>query len=323
MDNDSDQMKLVSGSGYKLDPDFSCDVGHLQGDCERNDDTPSPIAIPLMVRRLAWPALSQLGLETTEQLARAMGIGGSDANVILSGDRDKILALWREKRKEVEAPDLSDSLPAALGCWTEPFNRQWYEKISGQKIDFVGISMSCSTYSWRRCTLDGIVKATGAVWEAKHTNAFAKPDEVLERYMPQLQHNMAVAKAESAILSVIFGNHKFEVFEVASDWLYQLDLLEAEERFWECVQSGREPVPCPVPSSPKPIGTREVCLEGNNAWGAAAFDWLENREAAKRHTVACGIIKGLVEDDVTRAFGHGIEAKRSRVGSISIRELAR
>jgi len=32
--------------------------------------------------------------------------------------------------------------------------------------------------------------------------------------------------------------------------------------------------------------------------------------------------KGLVEDDVGRAFGHGIEAKRSKSGAITIREKA-
>jgi hypothetical protein len=50
------------------------------------------------------------------------------------------------------------------------------------------------------------------VFEAKHTSAFAKPDEVLERYMPQLQHNVVIG-AERALLSVIFGNHKWEVCE--------------------------------------------------------------------------------------------------------------
>ena len=323
VDSDSNLMNFVGGSGRISRHDLSCDVGQLSIDCQKNDTCRSTIDSPLALPRLEWPALEQLRLRTTEQLARATGIGGSDANIILSGDREKIVNLWREKRNEVEAPDLSDSLPVALGCWTEPFNRQWYEKITGQTIDSVGTSISCSTYSWRRCTLDGIVKATGAIWEAKHTNAFAKPEEVLERYMPQLQHNMAVAKAESAVLSVIFGNHKFEIFEVAADWLYQLDLLEAEERFWDCVLSGEEPVPCPVPPPPKPMGTREVCLEGNNAWASAAVDWLENREAAKRHSAATNTIKGLIEDDVSRAFGHGIEAKRSKAGAISIRELAR
>ena len=271
---------------------------------------------------LNWPKLEQLGLTTDARNERIGGIGGSDANIILSGNRDRIISLWREKRGEIQATDLSGSLPVALGCWTEPFNRQWYERLTSQKVESIGLSISCSTYAWRRCTLDGFVVATGSIWEAKHTSAFAKPDEVLERYMPQLQHNMAVAKAERAILSVIFGNHRFEMLEVAADWLYQLDLLQAEEEFWNCVLDGIEPVPAPVPLSPRPIGTREVCLDGNNAWASAAADWLENRVAAKRHSWASGIIKDLVEDDVSRAFGHGIEAKRSKAGAISIRELA-
>ena len=58
---------------------------------------------------------------------RLCGLGGSDANVLLSGDPDRILQLWQLKRQEVPEEDLSDRLQVALGSWTEPFNRQWYE----------------------------------------------------------------------------------------------------------------------------------------------------------------------------------------------------
>ena len=128
--------------------------------------------------------------------------------------------------------------------------------------------------------------------------------------------------SDRAVLSVIYGNHKYEMIEVASDWLYQLELLEAEEQFWDCVLTGREPVAVPPPPPPRPVGTREVCLEGNNAWASAACNWLTNREAAKAHASSVTLIKSLVEEDVARAFGHGIEAKRSRSGAITIREFA-
>ena len=72
------------------------------------------------------------------------------------------------------------------------------------------------------------VASLDAVWEAKHTNAFTRPEEALARYMPQLQHKMAVAGCERAVLSVILGNSKWKVFEVAADWLYQEELPEAE-----------------------------------------------------------------------------------------------
>lgn len=269
-----------------------------------------------------WPCLADLGLPPELVLSRRAGIGGSDANVILSGDDERITRLWREKRGEVEAEDLSAILPVMLGSWTEAFNRQWYEQETGLVVSRVGAVSECAEHDWRRCTLDGFVAARDAVFEAKHVGAFVKAEEVLERYMPQLQHNMAVVKADRGLLSVIFGNHKWDVYEVAADWLYQEELLIAEARFWDCVRSGDVPVPAPVPAPPRPMGVREMCLEGNNAWAAAAADWLECREAARRHAAAVSSLKSLVEDDVSRAFGHGVEVRRNKAGALSIRDIA-
>ncbi|WP_309601654.1 YqaJ viral recombinase family protein, partial [Sphingomonas sp.] len=226
----------------------------------------------------SWPSIARL----SAPMLRTGFIGGSDANIILGGNPKRIDRLWREKRGEIPSEDLTRVLPVMLGTWTEDFNRQWYESVTREQVCSANEPLICSTYPWRRCNLDGFIEDRGAVWEAKHTGAFTKSDEVLERYMPQLQHNMAISKADLAVLSVIFGNHKFEIFEVASDWLYQLDLLEAEEDFWDCVQTGRVPVPIKPPAPPRPVGIREVCLEGNNSWASAAADWVELREAAKR-----------------------------------------
>jgi hypothetical protein len=63
-------------------------------------------------------------------------------------------------------------------------------------------------------------------------------------------------------------------------------------------------------------------LQGSNAWAAAAADWLKHREAAKLHATSTATLKSLVEEDVGRAFGHRIEAKRSKNGAITIREVA-
>lgn len=43
--------------------------------------------------------------------------------------------------------------------------------------------------------------------------------------------------------------------------------------------------------------------------------------AAKEHAEATSALKELVEDDVARAFGHGLEVKRSKAGALTIREL--
>lgn len=271
--------------------------------------------------RADWPILSSLRLTASFEAERRNGIGGSDANIILSGDSDKIHRLWLEKRGDAEPEDLSSVLQVMLGCWTEHFNRQWFERLTNNVIVDIGRTVTCSRHSWRRCTLDGVVEGSSAIFEAKHTNAFSRPEDVLERHMPQVQHNMAVTGADRAVLSVIFGNHKFEIFEIAADWLYQHELFAAEQQFWMCVQTGKEPAAPEPPPPPRPVGTREICLEGNNGWASAAFDWLRHKEAAKVHATACTSIKKLVDDDVSRAFGHGIEAKRSKSGAITIREF--
>ena len=300
-------------------------IGTRPTPIDRHDENSSPLERILFETdepSIRWPLLEDLGLNHEQRAARHHGIGGSDANIILSGDPHRVRDLWLEKRGEKPCDDLSEVLRVVLGAWTEPFNRQWYERVSGHRVSQIGRVMVCNNPQWRRCTLDGMVLARNAIWEAKHTSPFNNVDQVLDRYMPQLQHNMAVAGLSTAILSIIFGNHKFEIVEVASDWLYQLELLEAEADFWEAVVTGREPTATSVPPAPRAIGTREVCLEGNNAWASAAVDWLENRFAAKCHANASATIRSLVQEDVARAFGHGIEAKRSKSGAITIREVA-
>jgi len=287
---------------------------------KRSADSSAKPAVP-MPTQAAWPSLEDLRSGIDRDLRRRASIGGSDANIILSGDPERIVRLWLEKRGEAKPEDLTGKLSVMLGCWTEEFNRRWYEKISGQSITAAGRELICSQHAWRTCTLDGLVEESGAVFEAKHTNAFAKPEEVLERYMPQLQHNMAVAGADRAVLSVIFGNARYEMFEIAADWLYQLDLFKAEQDFWNAVRSGEPPVVAPAPPAPRPVATRELSFEGNNQWAAAAADWLAHAAAARTHATACKTLKELIDEDVKRAFGHGIEARRSKSGAISIREL--
>src|SRR5271165_6938680 len=61
-------------------------------------------------------------------------IGGSDARIIMGEDEAALLRLWQEKRGEVDPEDFSGDLLVQLGTVTEPLNRHWYEKNTGQAI---------------------------------------------------------------------------------------------------------------------------------------------------------------------------------------------
>jgi hypothetical protein len=67
-------------------------------------------------------------------LDRRHFIGGSDARIIMGKDEKALLRLWREKKGEAAAFDLSDVLIVQLGLVTEDLNRRWYELNTGYRI---------------------------------------------------------------------------------------------------------------------------------------------------------------------------------------------
>jgi predicted phage-related endonuclease len=201
-----------------------------------------------------WPRLDQTGLNATAIAGRRSGIGGSDANVIMAGDPGTLLHLWRVKRGEVEPEQLDDVLPVMLGQWTEDFSRQWFERQTGLKVGQAGASFRHPDHDWMACTVDGLVRHPGGrltVFEAKHCSARATAPELIARYTPQLTHNMLVTGADDAVLSVIFGNARWEAYSIDLDLFYAGELIEAEQSFWDCVQTGRRPVPRRIPAPPQ------------------------------------------------------------------------
>src|SRR5262249_62042996 len=152
--------------------------------------------------------------------------------------------LWREKRGEIEPEDLSRNLIVQLGVVTEPLNRHWFERNSGQTLKDIQRQIRHPVVRWMGATLDGIVERTGAGFEAKFMLPWSFSEEgAAEKYMPQLQHNMWVTNSRLAVLSVITGGGKWVEITVPADSLYQHLLLTAEKKFWRCVQNGEPPPP--------------------------------------------------------------------------------
>ena len=102
-----------------------------------------------------------------QKLDRMKFIGGSDARIIMGKDEKALHRLWREKRGEEAPPDLSGVLIVQLGIATEDLNRRWYELNSGQRVSDIQRHAIHCTMPWMAATLDGLVKETGAVFEAK------------------------------------------------------------------------------------------------------------------------------------------------------------
>ena len=93
-------------------------------------------------------------------------------------------------------------------------------------------------------TLDGFVNELDAVFEAKFMLPWSFSEEAAaEKHMAQLQHNMWVTNARSAVLSIITGGGKWIEMTIPADALYQHFLVTAETPVLALRPDRRDPAP--------------------------------------------------------------------------------
>jgi predicted phage-related endonuclease len=251
--------------------------------------------------------------------SRRTFIGGSDARIIMGSDEAALVRLWREKRGEAEPEDLSDNLIVQLGLVTEPLNRTWYERNTGQTIEYVQHRLRHPVLRWMGATLDGMVAGGGAVFEAKFMLPWSFSEEAAaEKHMAQLQHNMLVAGTKKSVLSIINGGGKWIELSIEADPIYQTILIAAEKAFWRAVKTGETPAlfDC-EPPKPRIEAVRVVDMNASNSWAEFASLFCETRKAHADHERARNELRGLMPEDAKEAMGHGIRAKRSKSGAVS------
>jgi predicted phage-related endonuclease len=251
---------------------------------------------------------------------RRFFIGGSDARIIMGNDEGTLLRLWHEKRGEAEPEDLSGNLVVQLGLVTEELNRRWYQANTGQALGDIQKHIRHPTLHWMAATLDGRVEASGAVFESKFMLPWSFTEEAAaQKYAAQLQHNMFVVAARTAVLSIITGGGRWVEITTHADPLYQHLVVTAERKFWRCVETGEPPALFGVdPPTPRIEAVRIVDMTSSNAWAEFAAIFVRTRDAHQEHERAKKELKGLVPEDAQQAIGHGIRAKRSKSGAVSL-----
>ena len=202
---------------------------------------------------------------------------------------------------------------------TEDLNRHWYERNTSQVVTDVQRQVRHPVNRWMGATLDGMVAGTGAVFEAKFMLPWSFSEEAAaEKHMAQLQHNMWVTNARTAVLSIITGGGKWVELTLPADPLYQHLLITAERKFWRCVESGEPPRLFGIePPRPRIAAVRVVDMSTSNSWAELAGIFRSTRAAFLEHERSKVELKALMPEDAKEAIGHGIRAKRSKSGAIS------
>ena len=263
--------------------------------------------------------MTTLPIRIADSRNRRTFIGGSDARIIMGADEAALIRLWREKRGEVGPEDLSSNLIVQLGKVTEDLNRSWYERNTGRTVGDVQRLVKHSAIPWMAATLDGIVEATRAIFEAKFMLPWSFSEEAAaEKYMAQVQHNMWVTHLRSAVLSIITGGGKWVEIMIPMDPLYLSVLVSAEKKFWRCVLSGEPPhLINAEPPRPRIEAIRIVDMSSSNSWAEFAVLFRNTRSAFLDHERAKSELKALMPEDAREAIGHGVKAKRSKSGAVS------
>ena len=182
-------------------------------------------------------------IRTPKFVDRRTLVGGSDARIIMGDDEAALAAAMAGKARRGRAggPVWQPHRPARGGYrGPEPaLVRSQYRS---------GHHGRAEAYPASGPRLDGAppstaaCEASGAVFEAKFMLPWSFSEEAAaEKYMPQLQHNMWVVAARTAVLSVITGGGKWVEIKTHADPLYQHLIVTAERKFWRCVESGETP----------------------------------------------------------------------------------
>ncbi len=250
--------------------------------------------------------------------ARKGRLTASRISALVSGDRDKIMRLWREMLGMEVEEDLSRVWAVQRGAATEELNLRWYAMKNGP-ISRQGEVVDHPVHDWAACTLDAWINDLACPLEAKDVGGQEPLEIIIDRYQPQMTWTMECTGAVQCAISVIMGAREPVVEFIEYDAEYAAELVRRGEMFMACVRERREPVALEVLAAPAIVDTVYE-MTTSNAWMSYAIEWLDSKEAASRNKDAEKLLKNLVPSDAKKCFGGGVRITRDRAGRLSLRE---
>ncbi len=258
---------------------------------------------------------------TAQQLSAREGkLTASAVGVLMGGDSDRILSLWRQLSGDPDhtSNNLDNVWAVQLGNTTENLNLDWYERKTGRPVTRRGEVVVHPKVEWAACTLDGWIDSLSQPIECKHVGGREPLVKVIARYQPQCHWQMIVTNANGVQLSVIEGANEPIIECIPFDKEYADLLWSRADTFMKCVRTMTPPAPLPSLSPPK-IPSRSYHMVGNNQWSFEAGAWLESAPARERAKKAEASLKGMMPEDALRAHGYGVEIVRDRAGRLTLR----
>lgn len=220
--------------------------------------------------------------------------------------------LWLEKT--------SGELPAISayqkrGMELEELARQTFEKKTGI-IMFPKVVLH-PTFDWMMASLDGIDIDGQSIVEIKCPGQIdhdtAKAGKIPEKYIPQLQHQLAVTGLKLACYFSFDGTDGV-ILEMKRDNDYIEPMLCIEKAFWEYIES----------CTPPPLKDRDFVNRQDLEWRETSQKWLETQ----KRLVDLGSEEKILRESLIRMAGNqschggGIKLTRSvRKGAVQYAQV--
>lgn len=177
--------------------------------------------------------------------ARAIGIGGSDAAVIMGMNPYKSpYQLWLEKTGQVDPPDLSGNQYVYWGIKNESNIADWFQEETGKKVKRLG-TLRSKEYTFMLANVDRTVVGENAGLEIKTAGVRQyrkwKDDEIPDAYYCQCLHYMAVTGADYWYIAVLLGGNEAKWKRIERNEEDIQHLIIAETDFWKLVETRTPP----------------------------------------------------------------------------------
>lgn len=177
--------------------------------------------------------------------ARALGIGGSDAAVIMGMNPYKSpYQLWLEKTGQAEAPDLSHVQAVYWGSKNEANIADWFQEETGKKVKRLG-TLRSKECPFVLANVDRTVVGENAGLEIKTAGVRQyrkwKDDEIPDAYYCQCLHYMAVTGADYWYIAVLLGGNEAKWKRIERNEEDIQHLIMAETDFWKLVETKTPP----------------------------------------------------------------------------------
>ena len=177
--------------------------------------------------------------------ARAIGIGGSDAAVIMGMNPYKSpYQLWLEKTGQVDPPDLSGNQYVYWGTKNESNIADWFQEETGKKVKRLG-TLRSKEYPFMLANVDRTVVGENAGLEIKTAGVSQyrkwKDDEIPDAYYCQCLHYMAVTGADYWYIAVLLGGNEAKWKRIERNEEDIQHLIIAETDFWKLVETRTPP----------------------------------------------------------------------------------